>query len=154
METDWEDSDEAAQMREQMERDAQLDYAAEAAQETAIIPTIGRIVIYTLNEQDTDIINRRRTTGGSIAERLNIVVPSSPPPTEGPFTAWPRGAQAHIGNLVSVGDEFPMVIVRVWGDAPESAVNGQVLLDGCDVYWATSRVCGDARGMWRWPSRS
>jgi hypothetical protein len=49
---------------------------------------------------------------------------------------------------------FPMIIVRTWGDTPESAVQGQVLLDGNDTYWATSRVCGKHAGMWRWPELS
>lgn len=104
-------------------------------------PTIGRIVIYTLTEQDAEQINRRRTTGVEIAKRI----------TE---DRWSLGAQAHIGNSVEQGMAFPMIIVRTWGDTPESAVQGQVLLDGNDTYWATSRVQGEHAGMWRWPDRA
>lgn len=106
-----------------------------------MIPTIGRVVIYTLTEQDAEQINRRRTTAMSIAERIRE-------------DRWPIGAQAHIGNLVEQGMEFPMIIVRTWGSTPESVVQGQVLLDGNDTYWATSRACGEHAGMWRWPSRN
>jgi hypothetical protein len=106
-------------------------------------PTIGRIVIYTLTDQDAEQINRRRTTGPEIAARIASI------PRE-----WPLGAQAHIGNTVEQGMSFPMLIVRTWGDDPGSAVQGQVFLDGNDTYWATSRVCGEHAGMWRWPARS
>lgn len=106
-----------------------------------MIPTIGRIVIYTLTDEDAQQINRRRTTGASIAARIE----------EG---EWPRGAQAHIGNKVEQGMQFPMIIVRTWGNTAESAVQGQVLLDGNDTFWATSRVVGEAAGNWMWPART
>jgi hypothetical protein len=89
-------------------------------------PSIGRIVHYMLSEQDAAQINRRRTDGPSIAERIKA-------------GAWPLGAQAHIGNHVSAGDVFPMLIIRVWGESESSCVNGQVILDGCDAFWAMSR---------------
>jgi hypothetical protein len=101
-------------------------------------PTVGRTVQYTLSESDANEINRRRITGQSIAERIKAAI-------------WPIGAQAHIGNEAVAGQVYPMVIVRVWGDAPTSAVNGQVLLDGNDVYWATSRTVGTQPGTWAWP---
>lgn len=101
-------------------------------------PTIGRIVILKLSDQQAVEINRRRTTGGAILDRIKL-------------GQWPLGAQAHIGNEVHAGDEFPMVVVRVWS---ESCVNGQVLLDGNDTYWATSVSQGDQNGMWHWPERS
>ena len=106
------------------------------------IPSIGRIVHYRLSAQDVEQITRRRTSGGSIAERLRAVPP-----------AWPAGAQAHIGNDVHEGDTFPMLIVRVWGPSAESAVNGQVFLDGNDVFWATSRTVGEQPGQFSWPIR-
>lgn len=105
-------------------------------------PTVGRIVILTLNEQWADEINRRRTDGNSIRERLGH--------PEHPAGFWPRGAQAHIGNEAKAGQELPMVIVRVWSD---TCVNGQVLLDGNDVFWATSVQPGEGNGTWRWPER-
>jgi len=105
-----------------------------------IVPTIGRIVHYTLSEQDADAINRRRTTGASIAERMAA-------------SQWPTGVQAHIGNKVNAGDVFPMLIVRVWGDFPESAVNGQVFLDGSDALWVTSVSVGAGPRKFTWPTR-
>ena len=86
-------------------------------------PTVGRVVLYALSEGDVDEINRTRAVAAL-------------PPTR-------------TGNAVHAGDEFPMVVVRVWPGAP--SVNGQVLLDGDDSYWATSRVRGDGPGCWRWP---
>ncbi len=100
-------------------------------------PSIGRIVLYTLTEQDAAQINGRRTTGAEIAARI------AARPRE-----WPLGAQAHIGNSVTAGMEFPMLIVRTWGDMEGSTVQGQVFLDGNDVFWATSRVEGNAEGEW------
>lgn len=105
-------------------------------------PSLGRIVIFKLSEQNAAEINRRRTTGYSIGERIKINSNSN--------TIWPLGAQAHIGNEVSAGDEFPMAVVRVWSD---TCVNGQVLLDGNDTYWATSVSHGEHNGMWQWPVR-
>lgn len=102
-------------------------------------PSIGRIVHYTLTESDAQQIMRRRTTGPAIAERI-------------PSKEWPVGAQAHIGNSVSAGDVFPMIIIRVWpGDVGN--VNGQVLLDGTDALWVTTvgQVAADStdkQGLW------
>ncbi len=106
-------------------------------------PSLGRIVLYRLTPGDAEKINRRRTTGGAIAERIA-------------GETWPDGAQAHIGNTVNAGDEFPATVVRVWD---QDNVNLQVLLDGNDVYWATTipPVAGDATsaaGCWRWPPRT
>lgn len=70
------------------------------------------------------------------------------------IVAWPAGAQAHIGNDVKEGDVFPMLIVRVWGNYPSSSVNGQVFLDGCDVFWATSRSVGDQPGTFSYEGAS
>ena len=108
-------------------------------------PSIGRIVHYCLTEQNAVEIMRRRTTGGSIAARI-------------PSKEWPVGAQAHIGNAVNAGDVYPMVIVRVFPDDPVSKVNGRVLLDGTDEYWATSvdqvvPDSSDRQGCWFEPPR-
>lgn len=118
--------------------------------------TIGRTVHYTLNEQDAAEINRRRTTGQSIANRLrwSVVgkhegaIPADS--SDGSVRAWPAGAQAHIGNNAEAGQVYPAVSVRVW--TPGMA-NLQVLLDGNDVYWATSRHEGTEPGTWAWPPR-
>lgn len=92
---------------------------------TTPIPTVGRTVLYTLNETDAELINLAR---------------SQPP--------FPRA-----GNRAEAGQVYPMVIVRVWGDTPDAAVNGQVLLDGPDTYWATSRHLGAEPGTFAWPAR-
>ena len=102
-----------------------------------MIPTIGRLVIYKLTASDAEQVNRRRTTAVSIVERIKVLM-------------WPLGAQAHIGNTVAEGDEFPMLIVRLWGTTETSCVNGQVFLDGSDVLWVTSVSQGI---NWRWPER-
>ncbi len=101
-----------------------------------IIPTIGRVILYCLSENDAAEINRRRTTGGLIHERIQQ-------------DKWPLGAQAHIGNSVSEGDVYPGIVVRVWsGDM----INTQILLDGNDTYWATSRHVSDGAvpGFYHW----
>lgn len=108
-------------------------------------PTIGRIVHYMLNSQDAEQINRRRTTSAAIRERIEA-------------DKWPLGAQAHMGNAVEAGQVYPMLIVRVCGDDPVSAVNGQVFLDGNDIFWATSRQqvvadSTDKQGLWFAPPR-
>lgn len=51
-----------------------------------------------------------------------------------------------IGNQVEVGQAYPMVIVRVWGDSPASCVNGHLLLDGQDTRWVTSVRHGGGEG--------
>ncbi len=117
------------------------------------IPSVGRIVHYRLSLTDVEAITRRRTTGASIAERMKLAVPSADGNAQA-ISGWPAGAQAHIGNAVAEGDVFPMVIVRLWGTSPTSAVNGQVFLDGNDVFWATSRIAGEGPGTFSWPVRT
>jgi hypothetical protein len=106
-------------------------------------PSIGRIVLYTLSEDDAKQINRRRTTGGAIADRIKRNSEDA--------THWPIGAQAHIGNDVAEGDIYPMVVTRVWS---EGCVNGQVMLDGNDCLWATSATEGTGGHTWAWPTRN
>lgn len=103
-------------------------------------PTIGQIVLYKLTADDANQINRRRTTGKSIAQRIASQL-------------WPIGAQAHIGEEVVAGEEFPMVVVRVGHvHLPfEPTVNGQVLLDGNDVLWVKNK---SEQVDWRWLERS
>lgn len=101
-------------------------------------PSIGRIVHFILHDYHVAQINRRRADATAKMD-------------------WHRqektGAQVHIGNSVSVGQVFPMIITRVWGNHPGSAVNGQVLLDGNDTLWVTSVVEGDKEGQWFVPPR-
>jgi hypothetical protein len=100
-------------------------------------------VLYTLTEQDATEINRRRTTGPLIAERIKKNTADS--------SAWPLGAQAHIGNAVSAGDVYPMMVTRIWSP---SCVNGQAFLDGNDCLWVTSAIEGTGGHNWAWPPRS
>lgn len=113
------------------------------------VQTMGRIVHYRLSAQDVAEIMRRRTSAHSIARRLNQPCAAG---TE-EMTAWPAGAQAHIGNEVHEGEAFPMMIVRAHGTTPTSCVNGQVFLDGTDVFWALSRNVGETPGTFFWPPR-
>lgn len=124
------------------------------------IPTIGRIVHYRLTADEAAQINRRRTTGHSIAERLlwsaagkhAEAIPAQS--TDGSLRSWPAGAQAHIGNDAKEGDTFPMMITKVWGDTPTCAVNGQAYLDGNDVLWVTSACVGEGPRTFSWPTRA
>jgi hypothetical protein len=103
-----------------------------------VVPTIGRLVHYTLDAYDANTINMRRAHAmANLPEHRER----------------PTGAQLHVGNGVSAGDVFPMIIVRVWGDLPESAVNGKVQLDGTDTYWATSVTVGEGERHYAWPAR-
>jgi len=102
---------------------------------TTPVPTIGQIVYYSLSEQDADQINRRRKDAAT--NRVRIVEDGI-------------SYVAHVGNDVKAGDVFPMVITRVWGDTPASSVNGQVLLDGDDTFWATSVTAGEGQRRFTW----
>lgn len=95
-----------------------------------VTPTVGAIAVYQLNEQDVAAINRRRqdAAASGVAREQS-------------------GVQVHFGNAASVGQRLPLLIVRVWGDNPESSVNGQVFLDGNDTLWVSSRPQGDGPGM-------
>lgn len=104
-----------------------------------MIPTAGRIVHYTLSEQDAEQINKRRKDAA--ANRTQIAEDAI-------------GYVAHVGNVAEVGQVFPMLITRAWGDTPASCVNGQVFLDGNDVLWATSVAVGDGPRTFAWPVRS
>lgn len=100
-------------------------------------PYIGAVVQYILSKQDCEEINRRRRYAHGAEGRLS----------------WPDGAQAHTGNEAREGQIAPMVIVAVWGTSATSCVNGQVLLDGNDSYWALSRNRADelnTTGVWDW----
>ncbi|WP_100813025.1 hypothetical protein [Microbacterium lacus] len=108
----------------------------------APIPSIGRIVHYTLSESDAEAINRRRDDAVAAAHNPRHADRQKP-----------MGEQVHFGNPVREGDVFPMIIVRVWGTTAESVVNGQVLLDGNDSLWVTSVGVGEGPRRFVWPPR-
>jgi hypothetical protein len=99
-------------------------------------PTTARTgdrVLYTLSEADANAINKRRDDASAaydVRSELGYVV--------------------HIGNSAAAGKAYPADVVEDWGGAGPS-VNLQVVLDGNDTYWATSRVEGDEGepGTWR-----
>jgi hypothetical protein len=97
-------------------------------------PRRGITVDYTLSTEDAAAINAKRDTARAYHR-------------EQPREA--DGKQVHNGNWVTAGDVYPMVITRPWGDKPDSAVNGQVLLDGTDAHWVTSVQQGDGERHWR-----
>ena len=92
-----------------------------------MIPSIGRIVHIRLSAGCAKNINM---------ERSNL-------------------ASHNKGNSVKEGDIFPMIITKLWTDDPNefSAVNGQIFLDGNDIYHATSVTQGDSLGQWFEPTR-
>lgn len=103
-----------------------------------MIPTIGRIVHYRLSDEDAAAINKRRSDAAAhLAEHREAS----------------SGVAVHVGNSVSAGDTYPLVITRTWGDTEGCAVNGQVLLDGSDTLWVTSVSEGDSNRQWSVPPR-
>lgn len=108
--------------------------------------SIGRLVHYVLTDQDATQINRRRTNGAEIRERMQAT------PAQ-----WPEGAQAHIGNAAHEGAIVPMMVVVVWPNEYGEGVpgiNGQAFLDGNDTFWVTSAKEGTEPGTWQWPPRA
>lgn len=102
----------------------------------SVTPTIGRIVHYMLSGLDADQINKRRRDA-----------------SQSGISAQNSGAQVHVGNSVSAGDVYPLVITRVWPGSSNGSVNGQVLLDGNDLFWATSVSEGTGQRQYQWPTR-
>lgn len=125
--------------------------------ENTMQPTIGRILHYRLSEQDVAAMTRRRTTSASIAARMKNAIPPQEGQNQDTIYGWPAGAQAHIGNPVSVGAIVPLIVVVVWPNEfghGIPGVNGQALLDGNDALWVTSAKEGTEPGTWSWPTRS
>jgi hypothetical protein len=107
------------------------------AASTAVLPTLGRTVHIILTQAHSEQVMRRRTHARSIAQRMEKDL-------------WPAGAQAHIGNPVDAGDLAPLVVTKVNDDG---TINGQALLDGCDVLWITHASEGTEPGTWQWPPK-
>lgn len=104
-------------------------------------PSIGRIVHYTLSEQDAAQINKRRAD----AKNLNGAGVT--------LASQGLGPQIHIGNEVHPGEVFPAILVRSWAATAYASQNLQVFLDGNDTFWATSVTEGDGERHWAWPPR-
>ena len=103
-----------------------------------MIPSLGRVVAYTLSAQDAERVNRRRSDAAHAR------------------AAYKRsGYVVHIGNDALAGEVYPLVITRVWEAGygqpvtEDTLVNGQVLLDGNDTLWVTSVRQGEGDGTWR-----
>lgn len=95
-------------------------------------PSIGRIVQYTLTQQDADTINRRRA-GRATRDRIDVQT---------------------LGNRADAGQTYPATIARIFDPTQVNpACNLQVTLDGVDSHWATSRTEGTGEGHWAWPPR-
>jgi len=104
-----------------------------------MIPTIGRLVHYTLTAADAEQINRRRKDAANNRRKHNEDA---------------LGYIGYVGNSAAEGDVYPMLITRTWGTTEDSSVNGQVFLDGNDALWVTSVGQGDGVRQWREPTRA
>ena len=90
---------------------------------STIVPTVGRIVLFTLAAYQAEQINKRRADAARCID----------------YHRWKsNGAMVHVGNQAQVGQVLPAMVVAVWGNTPESAVNLKVMLDGTDDLWVTS----------------
>lgn len=90
-------------------------------------PMLGRIVHYTLTQEDASRINMERDADRSRS-----------------------------GNYVSAGDHVPAMVTRTWFlpheyKAGTSSVNLKCMLDGNDDHWVSSKVEGTEPGTWHWP---
>lgn len=103
------------------------------------VPSVGRIVHYTLSEQDAVEINRRRADFHAYVR-------------DGGLREGTTGYVGHVGNHAQEGDVYPAMIVRRF-HPDTTTVNLQVFLDGNDTYWATSREQGAGAMHWAWPER-
>lgn len=103
-----------------------------------MIPSVGRIVHFKITEDCAAQINKRRNDAG-----ISQIASTN------------SGAQVHVGNSAKGYDVYPMIIVKVWSFEPaeNSAVNGQVFLDGNDTLWVTSAQQGTEPGQWHEPER-
>jgi hypothetical protein len=102
----------------------------EGAPPAPAVPEAGDVVLYQLTAADVAHINRWRLDfhrNGGAESRLGFI--------------------GHIGNSLQEGDVLPAVVARVHAESTITC-NLQVLLDGNDTYWATSRAEGTDAGQW------
>lgn len=104
---------------------------------TEVIPTVGRIVLYTLTKQDVDEIDKRREDAARNREQ---------------FKASKPGYQTHVGNPQASGERCAAIIVRAYPDV--KIVNLQVFLDGNDTLWKYGIKNGIDPEEWMWPPRA
>lgn len=96
-------------------------YAAGSSPE----PTIGRIVLYTLSQEDADRINVRRVYGPKGED----------------------GSALEEGGSMQAGVQYPAIITSV-GDR---VVNLHVFADGNHGVWIKDAAEGTTGGSWAWP---
>ncbi len=94
---------------------------------------VGQMVQFVLTEDMCQAINRRRDDAYDHLPQIQEAK---------------AGYIAHVGNPPCSGEIVPMIITRVW---EEDRVNGQIILDGNDHYWATSVARGSGYGEWDFP---
>jgi hypothetical protein len=112
--------------------------------------SIGRIVHYTLTEDDAKAINKRRADFREFNDKIRSQRRGFPAPAGEPGAT---GHIGHIGNETREGEVCPAMIVRVFTSNTIYA-NIQVFLDGNDTYWVGSRTEGDGPGHWAFPVRT
>lgn len=96
---------------------------------------IGQPVLYTLDQHDAELINKRRH---DFRTHTNALVESG--------DGYPQtGYQAHVGNEAREGQQFPGFVVNVFSGG---YANLRVLLDGNDSFWACS--VGEGEGPKKW----
>lgn len=98
-----------------------------------VIP--GRIVHYVISEADAAVISNRRIDGA-------------------PYEMT-KGVQMSFGNPIKNGDHLPMIMTAVFQNEYGEGipgVNGQVVLDGSDTFWITSKKYSELKepGTWHW----
>jgi hypothetical protein len=91
--------------------------------------TLSQPVLYTLSKYDAEQINRRRKDFIQYRQHAG----------------QDTGHQAHVGNTVGEGDQFPGIVVRVFS----TSVNLRVFLDGTDDFWACSKSEGEGPNTWQ-----
>lgn len=101
-------------------------------------PSLGRIVHYTMTAEDAEKINKRRKDAHYAMDMHRTSA---------------NGVMVHVGNDVKEGDVYPLIITKIWDEGERASFNGQLMLDGNDLYWVTSTSIGDGLRQCVWPPR-
>jgi hypothetical protein len=93
---------------------------------------IGRIVHYVLTDVDAYEVNRSRND-----------------------SYMANSTRAYVGNLARRGDHLPAIVTWV-PNKERGYINAQVLLDGNDSMWVTTRSYSEELepGTWHWAERA